>query len=70
MKTIKDLKQVINDLPDDMPITMFYNGSVYRNDIFFHIKKLWHDSKLINFFTIDWNPKKKEDFSIEKNDML
>lgn len=68
MKTIKDLKDAIKDIPDDMPLTMYCNGAVYRNDIFFMQKKLWHDGKHTDFFVIDWMIKKKEDISTDTKD--
>lgn len=53
MKTIKDLKEAINNLPDNMPITIYNDGATFRNNIYFHIKKLWGTNGQQEFFIID-----------------
>ena len=51
--TIKDLREAIKDLPDDMPVTAYYNGACYTNDIWFRTRKLWRAGKHMMFFVID-----------------
>lgn len=53
MKTIKDLKDKIKYLPDDMPVTMFYDGGAYTNNIAFRERMLWSNGEQKLFFVID-----------------
>lgn len=53
MKTIKDLKEAINSLPDNMPITMYMDGASYYNNIQFNVRKMWGNGKQEDYFVID-----------------
>lgn len=50
--TIKEMKETIKDLPDDMPITMHYNGSLYNNDIKTSVRRMWHKGQLTDVFVV------------------
>lgn len=50
--TIKELKETIKDLPDDMPIAMHYNGSLYNNDINTNVRRMWYEGQLTDVFVV------------------
>lgn len=40
MKTVRDLKDFINNLPDDMPLVIYREDSGYRNELHPHISNM------------------------------
>lgn len=53
--TLKELKEAIEDMPEDMLI-MMYSGCFYRQIEFVKTRKLWVDGKQIEVITLHPTP--------------